>query len=225
MNVIRENYNVPDNKIIIYPSGGVDINLFRKIDKDEAKEYLKLDKKTKYIGYVSRVETDKGYDTFVEAINILSNDKKYKNYKYIILGGGSEEKILNKLIADYKLEDKIIMLNGLSREELVYLYNSLELFVFPTKRKSESLGLVGLEAFACKTLTITSNNEGPLSYAENKRNAYVFKQGDATDLVDKINTILDLDEKGKEKLIKNAYNKALEYDSSKMDNILKKIFK
>ncbi len=225
MNVIRENYNVPDNKIIIYPSGGVDTNLFRKIDKDEAKEYLKLDKKTKYIGYVSRVETDKGYDTFVEAINILSNDKKYKNYKYIILGGGSEEKILNKLITDYKLEDKIIMLNGLSREELVYLYNSLELFVFPTKRKSESLGLVGLEAFACKTLTITSNNEGPLSYAENKRNAYVFKQGDATDLVDKINTILDLDEKGKEKLIKNAYNKALEYDSSKMDNILKKIFK
>ena len=52
MNIVRDEYNVPDKKIVIYPSGGVDLSLFKDIDKTESKEKLELDKKTNYIGYV-----------------------------------------------------------------------------------------------------------------------------------------------------------------------------
>jgi glycosyltransferase involved in cell wall biosynthesis len=223
--VMVEEYGINSKDIIIYPSGGINVEFFNNIDMKEAKEHLGLDDKTKYIGYISRIEADKGYDTFVEAINTLSKDKKYNKYQFIIAGNGNEYKNLDKLINEYNLSDRIILMQSINREDLPYLYNALDLFVFPTRRKSDSLGLVGLESMACETLTITSDAKGPLSYAKNKKNAYVFKQDDPEDLVKVIETIVDLDDDSKDKLRKTARKTALEYDSTTMDSILFKAFK
>jgi len=129
------------------------------------------------------------------------------------------------MIKEYELDNQIIFLNNIKREDLPTVYNALDVFVFPTKRKSESLGLVGLESFACGTLTITSDARGPMSYAKDKKNSYVFKQDDFSDLAKVIDTVCNLSDTAKEKIIKNARKTSLEYDSAKMDNILKKAFK
>ena len=223
--VLVKEYNIDDKEIIVYPSGGVDVELFKNIDKSEAISHMGLDAKTKYIGYISRIEKDKGYDDFINAINILSKDKKYNKYKFLIVGNGQEYKLLDKLIKDNELSDKVELMKNINREDLPYLYNVLDLFVFPTKRKSDSLGLVGIESMACETLTITSNANGPLSYAKDKKNAYVFEQGNSEDLANKINDILSLDESEQNKLRANGRKTAMEYDSTKMDTILFKAFK
>ena len=223
--VVRDEYKINEKKIVVYPSGGVDIDLFKKIDKKEAKEYLKLDTKTKYIGYVSRIEKDKGYDTFIEAVNVISKDKKYKNYKYIILGSGSENYILEELIKKYKLQDKVIRLGKLTREELPYVYNALDVFVYPTRRKSESLGLVGLEAMSCETLVVSSDARGPLSYVKNKKNAYVFNKDDYNDLINVLDNVIELNDKDIDKITKVGRKTAMEYDINKIDNMLLKAFK
>jgi glycosyltransferase involved in cell wall biosynthesis len=223
--VMVEDYGVNAKDVIVYPSGGIDVELFNKFDSVQAKQNIYLDPKNKYIGYVSRIDADKGYDTFVEAVNILSKDKKYNKYQFLVVGNGSEYKNLEKLVNDYGLSERITLIKTVERVDLPSLYNSLDLFVFPTRRKSDSLGLVGLEAMACETLTITSNARGPLSYAKNKMNAYVFKQDDPEDLVNAIETVLSLDDDAKDKLRKNARKTAMEYDSTKMDSILFKAFK
>ena len=41
----------------------------------------------------------------------------------------------------------------------------MDLFILPSKRKSESLSLVGLEAFASGTLSVISTLYGPKEYA------------------------------------------------------------
>ena len=224
-NVVINEYGVKKTDVTIYPSGGIDLDLFRNIDVNEAKEHFKLDKKVNYIGYISRLEKDKGYDTFVEAINVLSQDKKYDKYKFIIAGFGSEEPILNELIKKYKLKDRIVILDSFERDEIPYLYNALDIFVFPTRRKSESLGLVGLEAMACETLVISSDAKGPLSYVENKKNAFVFKQDDYNDLVNVIEKVVSLDKKDVEKIKKNAIKTVEEYDSKNMNSVLYKAFR
>ena len=223
--VITDEFNVSPKNVVVYPSGGVDLNLFKKVDKKEAQKKLGLDTKTKYIGYVSRIEKDKGYDTFINGIKLLSDNKKYNKYKFIVVGDGNEYDTLNKLIADYELSERIILYKSLNRDELVYLYNSLDLFVFPTKRKSESLGLVGLEAMACEVPLVSSNAKGPMSYVNNKKNAYVFKQDDSNDLVNVIDKVINLEKEEIEKITKNAYKTALEYDSNKINSIIFKIFK
>ena len=223
--VIKDEYNIEEKNIIVYPSGGIDVGLFQAIEQKEAKRLLDLDEKTKYIGYVSRIEKDKGYDTFIEAINVLKDNKKFKDYKYILLGFGSEEDKLEALIKKYKLEDYIIRPHGINHVDLPYLYSSLEMFVFPTRRKSESLGLVGLEAMACEVVTITSDAKGPKSYMVNGKNGYTFKQDDYNDLVEVITKVSKLKKEDINKIKKAARKKAEEYSSDNTKDILKKIFK
>ena len=65
-----------------------------------------------------------------------------------------EEPDFRALMKKNHLEKDVVIVPFVTQDELVNYYNALDLFIFPTKRKSESLGLVGLEAMACKTFVI-----------------------------------------------------------------------
>ncbi len=223
--VMINDYNIPENKIFIYPSGGVDTNFFKKIDKKEAKKNANLSDKYNYIGYVSKLEKNKGYDIFLEAISILKDKKELKNYKYLIVGSGQEEDKFRKMVKDLNLEDYLEIRNLVSQEELINIYNSLDVFVFPTYTKSESLGLVGLEAMACEVLVITSNKYGPTSYLVDNKNGLLFKQKDSKDLADKVLKLLSLNQEEEKKMKAKARETAIKYDSFKTKNQILEVFK
>ena len=223
--VMINDYNIKDNKIFIYPSGGVDTNLFRKIDKKEAKKRAKLSDKYNYIGYVSKLEKNKGYDVFLEAVSILKDKKELNKYKYLIVGSGNEEDKFRDMVKDLKLEDYLEIRNLVSQEELINIFNSLDVFVFPTYTKSESLGLVGLEAMASEVLTITSDKYGPTSYLINNKNGLLFEQKNSEDLADKIIKILSLNSEEVKKMKAKARETAIKYDSFKTKDIILDVFK
>ncbi len=219
--VMVNEYHVKPEDILVYPSGGVDSNKFKDMNVNIAKSNLGLDKKYKYLGYVSRLEYNKGYDVFIKAINILKDKKEFKNYKIIIVGSGSEEKKLHSLIKLNHLEDLVIIKKSVSQDELVNIYNSLEMFIFPTYRKSESLGLVGLEAMACKDIVIASNNYGPTDYLEDGVNGFFFKPESYEDLALTIERVSKMREEDKLIIKENARNKALEYSDGQSEILLK----
>lgn len=64
-------------------------------------------------------------------------------------------------------------------KELALFYSAIDIFCFPTYRKSDSLGLVGLEAMACGCIVIISVMAGPTSYIKNQENGFFFKPRDA----------------------------------------------
>ena len=128
-NILINEYNIDEDKIEIYPSSGVDPKIFHEKEKKSAFEELKLDCKNKYIGFVSRIEKNKGWDTYIDAINILN--KKFDNtIKFIIVGNGSEDEILMKKIEEYGLKDRIIKFSYLNHNDLCNIYNILENFNF-----------------------------------------------------------------------------------------------
>ncbi len=223
--VMINDYNIKENKIFVYPSGGVDTTLFKKIDKKDAKKNAKLSSKYNYIGYVSKLEKNKGYDIFLEAISKLKDNKELKNYKYLIVGSGSEEDKFRKMVKDLKLEDYLEIRNMVSQEELLNIYNSLDIFVFPTYTKCESLGLVGLEAMACEVLVTASNKYGPTSYLVDNKNGLFFEQKNSEDLKDKILKLLKLNQEEEKKMKTKARETAIKYDSFKTRNQILDVFK
>lgn len=218
--ILSSEYKVNEKKIVVYPSGGVDTNLFRKIDRGEALKELNLSKNKVYIGYVSRLEKNKGYDIFLKACYELH--KNDKNMNFIVVGDGEEVDKYEELVDRYHLREYIVKYNLLSQEKLVYLFNAMDVFVFPTYRKSESLGLVGLEAMACETVTVLPNRYGPTSYSQNGVNSYVFESQNSDELSKTIEKALN---SNNDILCKNAREKAKEYDSHITDGLLIDIFK
>ena len=220
--IIHKNYKVDNNKIFIYPSGGVNTKLFIPKDKKDSKKEANLEPNINYIGYISRIEKDKGYDTYIEAINELVSKNKIKNTKFIIIGKGNEEPILNKLINKYNLEDYIIKRDMVTQKELVNIYNSLDIFIFPTYRKSESLGLVGLEAMSCKIPVLAAENYGPTDYIINNKNGFFFKPQDSKMLSKKILDILK--RKDLDNILEKARETAIDYDVNNTKNKILEIF-
>ena len=204
-NIIVDKYNIKEKNIFISPSGGINRELFKPIS---------IQKNTKLftLGFVSRIEINKGFDTLLDAFEIII--KKHKNIKLIIIGGGSEEDKLKRRIHS---NDKIEYVGAIAHDKLPFYFNKMDLFIFPTKLQ-ESLGLVGLEAMACSIPVIGSNIGGLKSYIKNDYNGQLFEMGNYKKLAMKIDFFLNMETNKFNEYKKNALNTTLIYDS----NIVKK---
>lgn len=180
---IKTRYNLNNTPIYVYPSVGVDKNVFYNVGymrKRELKNKFKFDMEFPTFGMAGRISAGKGWDTFVEAIAKL----KYSDVKanFVIVGSGVENEKLEKMIRDKKLEKIIIRSGLLPQSELMEFYNAIDYFVFPTRREGESLGLVAIEAMACGTPVIASDFAAPRYYVEDGVNGYRFDMDDAESL-------------------------------------------
>lgn len=213
-NVLIKNFGIKEQDIFISPSAGIDLNKFRPIPK--------YNKPTEVftIGYVSRIDEDKGWDDFIRAIRLIKDNNLIKNFKAIIVGDGSQRDELISLINNLNLNDYIELKGLLPQLELVEVYNSLNVFVFPTKRKAESLGLVAIEAMACGIPVIGSSNYAVTEYVKDNENGYCFEMGCIECLKEAIINYYNLSDVIIDKMKINAYNTGLLYDKNRVSKVL-----
>ena len=95
-------------------------------------------------------------------------------------------------------------------------YKSVDLFIFPSENKSESLGLVGLEAMAASTPVIGSNIGGIATYINDGENGFLFEPKNSMELANNIIKYMDSSAKEKNFMMNMAYKTALNYESSKV---------
>lgn len=224
-NVIIERWKIKDEKIKVFPSGGINKDIFRPKDNIlKIKDNFNLDLNYKYIGFVSRLDKGKGWDILLDAINDMKDEEYIKNYKFIFVGNGKEEELFKEKVEELNIKEKIVHINFLEHSKLSDLYNSLDLFCFPTMRDSESLGLVGIEALACGIPVVASNFAGPTDYIINNYNGYLFKKGDYKDLSIKLKRYISLSKDEKVKMKSSAYESSMKYWSENVQKDLINIF-
>lgn len=195
----------PNDKIYVSPSGGINLLLFKYKRPAVGKEL--------HLGFVSRIEDDKGWLTFLEAIKELKT--KGVPIQASIAGMGSKVMEMVNKIKEYHLEKEVDYLKILSHQELSLLYNKLDLFIFPTQA-SESLGLVGVEAMACGVPVIGTEIGGLKTFIENGKNGFFTTPGNGKELAAKIEFYYNLSEIEKNKIIEAAVLTAQKYDRIKV---------
>ena len=225
LNVVSDKYGFPESRIIIYPSGGVDQNIFKKFDDEKIAQIRAaygVDNSKFIVGFVSRIYKEKGWETFIEAINILS--KTNENMRFVICGSGKEDSLLEEKIREYLLSEYICRIPGKPQEELADIYNMLDVFVFPTQQAAESLGLVAIEAMACGVPVIASDYAAPGCYVKNGQNGFKFEMNNYQNLAKMITYFYELPDTEKAKMAANALETANKYSFNEAREILKTVF-
>jgi glycosyltransferase involved in cell wall biosynthesis len=180
------------DKIFISPSGGVDPNLFfpgKPIQPNSGSSLT--------LGFISRLNEQKGWRTFMDALVLLKN--KNIAFNALIGGKGPDELQIKKEIQRNGLEEQVQFLGFIPQADLQAIYSRLDLYIFPTHM--DSLGLTGIEALSCGIPVIASKIQGgPSTYIQDGVNGYLFQPKNAVALSDKIAEFSELDVRQKERL-------------------------
>jgi D-inositol-3-phosphate glycosyltransferase len=191
-------YGADADKIAVVPCG-VDLELFRPIAQNEAKEVLGIPIERCVILFVGRIEPLKGIDTLLRAIALLAPDMPcwQDELAVIIIGGApgagieqvnAELNRLERLRAELGIEELVTFQGAKDQDTLVYYYASAQMVVMPSHY--ESFGMVALEAMACGTPVVASKVGGLAYNVRDGQTGFLVPGGDAEALATRIRLLL-----------------------------------
>ncbi len=192
-------YGADVGKIAVVPCG-VDLNLFRPVPCQEAREVLGLPPTRRIILFVGRIEPLKGIDTLLRAIAMVAPEVPdwQENLSVVIIGGApgagadkvnAELARLERLRAELGIEELVTFQGAQDQDSLVYHYSAAEMVVMPSHY--ESFGMVALEAMACGTPVIASKVGGLAFSVQDGQTGFLVPERDAEALAAKIRLLLE----------------------------------
>jgi len=227
--LVSQRYPGCDDRIFVYPSGGVDTAQIKRSSESEIiklKSELGLEGKT-ILGYVSRIDGGKGWDDLLRALALMGADAQ--NVHCLFIGDASVmsdrtskrnySEIFSSLVGELGLGKMVTYLGKIPQEELSKYYSLMDYFVFPTRLR-ESLGLVGLEAMACGVPVIGSRIGGLEDYVKTGINGYSFAPGKPEELRIAIMEALSQEDKAKRRMSEECYKTVDAYERSKVGEML-----
>jgi D-inositol-3-phosphate glycosyltransferase len=146
--------HTPAEKIGVVPCG-VNLDLFRPMDRAAARQRLGLGADGPIVLYVGRFDPIKGIDRLLEAMAYL---KHLKRMRLVIIGGDGpdtpEYQNLQQLSARFGVQESVSFVGRIAQKNLPPYYSAADALVIPSYY--ESFGLVGLESLACGTPVVAT---------------------------------------------------------------------
>jgi glycosyltransferase involved in cell wall biosynthesis len=184
---------------------GVDLEYFKKRNKDTVKKELGLRKDKIYGLHVAKGGYwIKGLDRAVRISEEIY--KKNKDYKLIVIGSDYNK---NKNLLDREF---IIPLDKIPREKIPSYYSASDMFFCLSRYEGGAPTLVVSEAMASGCLLISSK-DSEQEILEDEKNSIIIKNFDAGD-ADKILKIIE-NKKKKQQMIDNSIKKVKELSLNK----------
>jgi len=191
-------YQVDEARIAVIPCG-VNLDLFRPIDQDEAREVIGVPGGRQMFLYVGRLDPVKGLEVLLEAMCELIrrlNPCHAQDLSLAIIGGDRENHLeammtdlecLQDIRHELGLEDLIVFIGSRSQEMLPYYYSAALACVMPSLY--ESFGMVALEAMACGTPVIASRVGGLTFTVRDGETGFLVPERDPQALADKLELV------------------------------------
>lgn len=224
--VVSKQCRISLEKICVYPSGGVNIEVFKQISNENLDNFCSkysFNQRRTYFGFVSRMTKEKGWDTFLAAAELVhaENDR----VEFIMVGNGEDEAEINERILASNMKTVMHCFPLQDQETLPYFYSLMKAFVFPSASKSESLGLVAIEAMACGTPVLASDYAAEQYYVSNGINGFKFPLRDVNALKECILKIASMPSAEYQMLREGSIRTAMQYSSISAEKMLQNIFK
>lgn len=189
---VFKTYRIDKTKIKV-AYGAVDTSFFTEKSPSKVRDKHNI-KSSPVILFVGRLAVKrKGFKYLLRAMPFIK--QKIGDVKLVVVGGGPLRKKYEKQTKAMELDDAVIFVGSVKKEDLPYYYSSADLFVLPSIQ--EGLGLVILEAMACKTPVIASCVGGVPEIIRNGYSGILVPPRNAKKLADEIIKLLKDKEKAK----------------------------
>lgn len=185
-------------KFVITPFG-IDTNVFKPSQKNE-EEII--------VGTIKSLEDVYGIDKLIKAFDIVKKRNPDLRLKLLIVGKGSKEKKIKKLVKDLKLDDYVEFAGKIKNEQVPKYLNKLSVFV--ALSNSESFGVAVIEASACEVPVVVSNVGGLPEVVENNKTGFIVDKDIIVEAANKIE-ILILNKELRHKMGQAGRKKVLDF--------------
>ena len=194
-----DHYDVSEAKIVVIPCG-VDLELFRPIDREVARQKLGIEDGRQLFLFVGRLDPVKGLQVLLEAMCELTRrlrPARAQDLSLAVIGGDREShlealmddlKCLRDISHDLGMDNLILFIGSRSQEVLPYYYSAAIACVMPSLY--ESFGMVALEAMACGTPVIASRVGGLTYTVRDGETGLLVPERDPEALADKLELVL-----------------------------------
>lgn len=210
-------------EIFVSPSGGVNLALFRPDATLRTlwARHLNVDEQQKYILYVSRIEVAKGFDLLLDALVLLRvrSPTLLEGYKVLVVGNAADAQSIEREVSAKGLGEVVVLRSAVRQGELPGIFSLAEVLWFPSR--SESLGLVAIEAMACAVPVVGARVGGVGDAVKDGVTGYSFDAGDAQECADALERYLALPEEAKARMREAARSSAAAYEVSEVSNALR----
>lgn len=160
---------------------------------ENIQEKINYDVESKIIISAGRLTEQKGFGLLIDVANIVFD--KHRDWKWIICGEGEDREKLIEKIRNYKLENNVILEGNVAN--ITDYYRKAAMFVLTSRY--EGFGLVLTEAknvgLPCVSFRCPC---GPAEIIEDGVNGYLIDCFDVDSMAEKINELIENDEKRKE---------------------------
>jgi alpha-maltose-1-phosphate synthase len=170
--LLREQY--PGKRVVVQPHG-VPLDIYEPDRREPAFKAFPQIRGKQILLSVGRIDPVKNQSWLIEQMSPVF--QKFPRAILVLAGAVTDETYGEKLRQRIKvlgMEDRVILTGGLPPNDprLIGLYQAADVLLLPSK--SETFGLVILEAWATGTMVLSTRTSGACTLIEDGRNGWLF---------------------------------------------------
>ncbi|MGL5152505.1 MAG: glycosyltransferase [Clostridium sp.] len=168
---------------------------------------------------VSRLTKEKNIEFIINGLKELKG-RIGDDFKLLVIGQGNLKESLIQKCVSLGLSDNVEFLNSISNDIIGNYYRACDMFLFASK--SETQGIVLLEAMAAKNPVVAIDATGVCDVVINGENGYMTKE-DVNEWVDKVVCLLT-NKEHMDEIREGAYKTSLAYLNSTIASMAEKSY-
>ena len=176
---------IPAGRLKLFHNG-VDTNIFvPNAAGKKLRRYINVSSAATLVGFVGRLEPDKGPDHFVNVAGLIH--EVLPGVHFVIVGEGSMRKKLVQMQKRLGLQKHLHFINWASKPETVY--SAFDLLIHSSRNDGTSLVL--LEAMACGRPVVGMAVGGIREIVENEQTGMLVEAGDCVAMANQVIELLE----------------------------------
>lgn len=173
-------FGMDANRTTIFP-WGVDLQLFTPIRQGLMRRQVGYEEDLLIVhtrSWEPRYGVDVALEGFWQAFQVVPNLRMF------MLGGGSQESLVKGFVKEKGLEDRILFSGYQQNETLAGYYQAADVYLSASHIDGSSVAL--MEAMACGCPPLVSDIPANLEWVTDGEQGWVFRDGSADDLAQKL---------------------------------------